>query len=137
MIKVYRLVVSRPMYAFDPSTWFVDDAHCVRRVDAVWFKRRNGVLLATIGCYYPMVERVDVRPAVDTYAEWIAAADDNRYGGTWSARSNGETTWFAEQEYRTGDATRRAQELLTAALAAFPNPPAGYDGWWTFPRTGQ
>jgi len=137
VIRVTRLVVSRPTYAFDPGTWFVDDAHCVRRVNAVWFKRRNGVLLATAGHYYPMVVRVDDKPAAHTYQAWIDAADDNRYGGAWTARSNGEITWFAEQEYRTGDETRRARELLAAALAAYPNPPAGYDGWYGFPQKGR
>lgn len=134
MIRAPRLAVSRPMYAFDPTTWTATAGGYGFQVAAVWFKRRSGVLLATVGFYHPMVERRDQQPTDGQYATWVAAADDNRYGGAWSARSNGEITWFAEQEYRTGEETDRARELLAAALAAYPEVPGGYDGWWTFPR---
>lgn len=134
MIRVERLAISRPMYAFNPDTWHNTAGN--PHVEAAWFKRRHGTIVVTIGHYHPMVLNRSSRPTSDTYQAWIAAADDNRYGGTWSARSNGETTWFVEQEYRTAAATNRARDLLAAALAAYPEVPAGYDGWYGFPKAG-
>jgi hypothetical protein len=136
--------VSRPMYAFDPTTWramFHESRPRGGEVQAVWFRYRAGKPVATVGTYNPMVECRDAQPEAATYQAWVEAADDNRYGGGWFARSDGVRTWFADPSTVTPADEARARELLAAALAAFPEPPPGFDGWWTFPkqqeRTGQ
>lgn len=47
MIRAAKLTVSRPHYAFKPDTWHITE-HGWRIVDAVWFKRKQGILTATV-----------------------------------------------------------------------------------------
>lgn len=139
MIRADHLVVSRPMYAFDPST-------CEARayggvlvgvvVRAAWFRRKKGLLVATVGTYHPMVLRRDQWPTDGTYEAWIAAADDNRYGGSHIASWDGEALLNSDQPVTQGVAAVRVR-FLDAMLRGFPEPPAGFDGWWTFARTGR
>lgn len=136
MIRAPELAVSQPMYAFNPDTWAVTGQlpWKVHTVNAVWFRRRRGIIVATVGTYQPMVLNRDNRPAGETYAEWIAAADDNRYGGNWFAAGDGSNIWFAEARTTPRDLKDQADTLINAAFGAYPDPPPGYDGWWTFPR---
>ena len=133
MIRAHRLAVSRPMYAFDPTTWRASGSHGFE-VDAVWFKRKNGILAATQGVYHPMVLRRDAQPADDTYATWIAAADDNRYGGKWIAQWDGTglRVYATPVSPETADGYIR---FLSSVLEGHPAPPAGYDGWYEIPPT--
>lgn len=133
MIRVTRLVVSKPMYALKPDTWRPSGIPGIYQVDAVWFKRKRGKLVATMGTYQPMVLRRDQQPAGDTYEEWIAAADDNRYGGDWTAVWDGEGLMCARQPVSAA-MTHERSSFLDAVLKGFPNVPDGYDGWWTFDR---
>lgn len=130
MIRAPKLAPSRPMYAFKPETW--RSASSGFEVDAVWFKRTKGVLAAVMGTYHPMVECVP-RPTCGTYEAWIAAADDNRYGGGWIAKWNGTGLVCFKQPVAPELAAERI-EFLDAVLKGFPNVPAGHDGWWTMPK---
>jgi hypothetical protein len=132
VIRAPKLVVSRPMYAFDPTTWLSGGWPTV---DAVWFKRKKGVLVAVMGTYHPMVTARghDRRPA-DAYEAWIAAADDNRYGGHHESSWDGTALLTTDPARIPPDLAAERTAFLTAVLAGYPHPPAGYDGWWTFPR---
>lgn len=142
MIRAPKLVVSRPMYAFDPATFgnpYDSDGPCggSRTVDAVWFRRKNGRLVAAMGSYrlHANWGRWDgdaARPA-DTYEAWVAQHDDNRYGGGHLASWDGEALLCSDQRMTPAEAARRV-EFLTLMLARYPDPPAGWDGWWTFPK---
>jgi len=134
MIRAPRLAPSRPMYAFRPETWRPGPGYGFQ-VEAVWFKRKSGVLTAFIGSYHPMVLRRDQQPTDDAYGTWIAAADDNRYGGSWLASWNGTGLLSYDQPVTPAETAERIA-FLDAMLRGYPDPPAGYDGWWTFPRGG-
>jgi hypothetical protein len=136
VIRADRLAPSRPMYAFNPATWAKDTWGNGFNVAAVWFKRKSGVLTAFMGDYRPMVIRRDRQPAGDTYEVWITAADDNRYGGSWLASWNG-TGLLSYDQPVTPDETAKRVKFLDAMLRGYPAPPAGFDGWWTFPRPAK
>lgn len=130
MIRTPKLVVSRPMYSFDPDTWRAER----REVRAAWFRRKNGKILAAMGTYHPVFMRHNEDPPDDTYLAWIEAANDNRYGGNHWSSWDGETLLTTDPpSLAPADAAERTA-FLDAMLRGFPNPPAGYDGWWTFPR---
>lgn len=142
MIRASKLVVSRPMYAFVPGTLTGVDwefgGH--RTVAAVWFRRKKGALVASMGTYDLSVgwgRAGDTRSGrpVDTFDAWVAAHADNRYGGRHLASWDGAALLCSDQPVSPGVAQERVV-FLSAMLAGFPDPPAGYDGWWTSPRGG-
>lgn len=154
MIRAPRLVPSRPMYAFRPESFRVSlrewdpearvyvfpertpDADGFYRgsasVDACWFRRRSGVLVASTGRYG--FHLFPGHPGVvdDSYLAWVAAHWDNRYGGGCQARLTDDGRFWSESE----DPEAHIAELafLRRMLAGFPDPPNGYDGWWTFQK---
>jgi len=132
VIRADKLLVSRPMYAFNPATWQPASVGYV--VNAVWFRRKRGVLVASMGHYHPYVTIPHMRPASDSYAAWITAADDNRYGGKHVASWDGQALLCTDQPV-TPEAAEKRIAWLDEVLRGFPDPPAGWDGWWTFPRT--
>ncbi len=136
MIRAARLAVSRPMYAFNPATW--RESRVGFEVDAVWFKRKDGVISAVCGTYSPMVlgGNYGRSPTEGTYESWIAAADDNRYGGSWSAKWNGTGLLVADTPV-SPEQTQRYIDFLDPMLRNFPNVPAGYDGWHAFPKASN
>jgi hypothetical protein len=136
MIRAIRLAVSRPMYAFNPSTWRPHPAGSWFVVDAVWFRRKNGRTLAAMGTYHPMVMRRDQEPADGTYESWIGAADDNRYGGNHLASWDGAALLCTDPPAVPPEVAAERTAFLDAMLKGYPDPPPGHDGWWTFPRGG-
>lgn len=132
MIRAARLAPSRSMYAFNPTTWRKASWGGFT-VDAVWFKRKKGRLVASMGSYDPMVLCRDAEPTDGAYASWIAAADDNRYGGSHLASWDGEVLLCSDQPVAPDEMARRV-EFLTVVLAGFPDPPVGWDGWYEVPR---
>jgi len=139
MIRAPKLVVSRSMYAFDPTPLRLPTERYPNgnwsgsaEFRAVWFKRKRGALVAVMGTYHPM-SSVDSLPAESTYEQWVAAANDNRYGGYHEASWDG-TALLGTGERVTPDVAARQVEFLTAMLAGFPNVPAGFDGWWAFEK---
>ena len=131
MIRAAKLAVSRPMYAFKPDTW--RPAYVGFEVDAVWFRRKKGQLVASLGTYHPMVLRQDQQPTDGTYESWIAAANDNRYGGGHVASWDGQALLCSDQPV-SPEVTAKRIAFLDAMLKGFPAPPASFDGWWTFER---
>lgn len=133
MIRAPKLVPSRPMYAFNPATWR-KASYGGFEVDAVWFKRKRGVIVATMGTYHPFVcGHGAEEPDSGEYLPWIEAANDNRYGGSWLAKWDG-TGLLCYDPPVSPDVAAERIKFLTAVLAGFPDPPADLDGWWTFPR---
>lgn len=132
MIRAEKLAVSRPAYAFDPTTW-VSNEHGQWFVDAVWFKRKGGVLVATMGTYHPFIQPYRDQPTDGRYDSWIAAANDNRYGGTHIASWDGQALLCSDPRV-TPEAAATRIAFLDAMLGSFPHVPPGFDGWWTFPK---
>lgn len=60
----------------------------------------------------------------------VKAYADGRYGGTCIAKSTGRGLWFAD--VTSPRVLQGMREELTEIADAFPQPPAGYSGWWTF-----
>lgn len=131
MIRAEKFLISRPMYAFDPTSLRTTLGN-QRSLRAVWFKRKSGILAANAG-WYSLLARKPA-PKSDDWRDWVTWADDNRYGATCQA-SYGGRLWTADSITIT-EATAW-EELLAPMLAAYPNVPAGYDGWWTFPKPAR
>lgn len=120
------------MYAFNPDTWREQRPGSFE-VDAVWFKRKDGILSAVRGTYHPFVYPFANEPTDGTYDSWIAAANDSRYGGKWAAKWNG-TGLLVYKTPVTPEQTQAHIDFLAPMLDNYPNPPAGYDGWFTFSK---
>ncbi len=144
MIRARRFAVSRPMYAFNPTTFRDGPGGAdhryggCREVDAVWFRRKNGRTLAATGTYTLSLgwgrngDRLE-GPPEDTYEAWVAAHGDNRYGGDHLASWDGEALLCTPPAVTPELAARRVK-FLAAMFTAYPAIPAGYDGWWTVDR---
>lgn len=93
------------------------------RIDAVWFRRKQGVNVACIGHLWDLQ---DHEPADGS--AFLTAHADGRYGGTCHGRWDGDSYW--------GNVTLTVQEqhleVLRPMLANYPDLPPGYDGWWRF-----
>jgi hypothetical protein len=134
VIRHDRLLISRKPYAFDLSTLTVkqspqgDRFYLRGSVDAVWFRKREGVVRACLGPlrlwgqYLP--EPVDI---TDPLA--VLAADlDGRYGGDTQGRWDGEGYWGAQKPA----VMEQHLAILQPMLSNLPALPDGYSGWWTF-----
>jgi len=102
----------------DPERW------TWARIDAAWFRRRDGVTVACIGHLRDLQ-----RPAPADATEFLARHDDGRHGGDCRSRWDGQRFWSAIQ-----DPGQQAADLalLKPMLDAYPAIPEGFDGWWTF-----
>jgi hypothetical protein len=129
------------MYAFRPDTFtnlgdYLEGGH--RRLEAVWFRRRKGMLTATMGTYDLWLRwgrTGDDPPPPDTYDAWVARHTDNRYGGNHHASWDGVALLCTDSRVPPRVAAERI-EFLTAMLAGYPDPPPGFDGWWTLSKAG-
>ena len=69
MIRAPKLVVSQPMYAFDPDSWRAEREDSEwggsRVLRAAWFKRKAGTLVAVMGSPHPPL--YDARRAAQAY----------------------------------------------------------------------
>lgn len=144
MIRAPKLLVSRPMYAFKPDTFRGKDYRFGggRVLDAVWFRRKKGVLNAVMGAYSLSVgwgkpgDHLSAPPE-NTYDAWVALHSDNRYGGEHWSSWDGTALLTTDPPALAPDIVQERTEFLSTMLAGFPHPPAGFDGWWTFPREGR
>lgn len=132
MIREARFLISRRPYAVDlsslrgtvtPSPRGRRPSYYEGRVDAVWFRRRQGVTVACIGTLWDLQ---DDEPA--DAVEFLARHDDGRYGGDCAGRWDGTSYW--------GNVPLTVQEqhleILRPMLANYPAIPGGFDGWWRF-----
>lgn len=132
MIREARFLISRRPYAVDLSSLRGTvnltpqgrrPSYYEGRVDAVWFRRKQGVTVACIGTLWDLQ---DDEPA--DAVEFLARHDDGRYGGDCRGRWDGTSYW--------GNVPLTVQEqhleILRPMLAGYPAIPGGFDGWWRF-----
>lgn len=136
MIRSDRFVMSHKQFAVNLATFRDGNLYdhgrrfTVRaRIDAVWFRRKDGQTRACIGVLdlwsQHLKEPVDVTDPIAV----LSADLDSRYGGDCHGRWDGASYWGGE-----GTLAVQAQHLavLQPMLANYPDIPAGYDGWWKF-----
>jgi hypothetical protein len=118
-IALDRMVTQeRPANGLAPSYWSI-------QLQAVWFRRRSGVLAACLGYLW---DHQDSRPASPQEAAQLHA--DGRYGGHCQARLDATGYWA--DGGAPPDVIKRHLEVLEPMLAAVGEVPEGYDGWWHF-----
>lgn len=98
-------------------------------VQAVWFRRKSGVLSAQYGHLW---DSTTEKPA-DLLA-WIESFRDGRYGGHCNARWDGASLWAPESSW---EQMKEYAALLRPMLDNYPNVPPQFDGWWTFKVGGR
>jgi hypothetical protein len=143
MRKLEKFQISTAPYAVRPDTFRVaekwptytqpdgssrrgETPYYTMTVEAVWFRRKSGVLTAHYGHLW---DASSDRPA--TLFDWLENDWDGRYGGNCRARWDGDSLWAPESSW---DQMKEYEELLRPMLDNFPETPAGYDGWWTYRR---
>jgi hypothetical protein len=136
VIREDRFVQSHRPYAVDLASFRTidpDDGNGIVadpakwtwvRIDAVWFRRRAGITVACAGSLRDLQ-----RPAPADAQQFLARHEDGRHGGDCRARWDGERFWSGSQD---PEVSARYLALLKPMLAAFPQIPAGYSGWWRF-----
>lgn len=146
MRKLEKFQISKAPYAIQHDTFRVNerwatytqpDGTSARRegdtpyytmtVEAVWFRRKSGVLTAHYGHLWDSSKS---RP--ETLLDWIENDWDGRYGGNCRARWDGGTLWAPESSW---EQILSYEAMLRPMLESFPDAPAGYDGWWTYKRS--
>jgi len=127
VIREDRFLISHKPYAVDLTSLRNTNHEPGGRywgvIDAVWFRRRNGVTVACIGDLW---DNQNTAPA--DAREFLARHDDGRYGGDCAGRWDGKSYWGNV----TLDQQERHLAILRPMLANYPAIPPGYDGWWTF-----
>lgn len=135
MRRTDRFLISQKPYAVDLNTLRtaektrVDGSHFYfGRIDAVWFRRKQGVTVACVGTLWDFQDTLPT-----TGVEFVERHTDGRYGGDCDGRWDGERYWGAQHP----KTIEEHLALLRPMLAAYPALPSGYDGWWTFhePKT--
>lgn len=121
MIREDRFLISRKPYAIDLTSLRITE-HMVT-INATWFRRRSGTTIACVGHLWDIQ---DTAPA--DAAEFLARHDNGRYGGTCEGRWDGARYWGAQEP----DTMAQHLTVLRPMLAAYPEIPAGHEGWWRF-----
>lgn len=122
MIRAEKFRVSRPLYAVDLDSYRLTETGR-SDINAAWFRRRKGVTVACVGRVWNYLQ-----PRPQTAQEFLAAHDDNRYGGDCLARWDGSNLWCLADEAQRREYFR----VLLPMLDAYPAVPLGFDGWWGF-----
>jgi hypothetical protein len=130
VIRTDRFLISHKPYAIDLSTLSGSlDATGLNpvyrgHIDAVWFRRRKGHVIACIGHLWDFqsAEPVDA-------AEFLARLTDGRSGGRCHGRWSGTSYWADDAR---PDEREAHLKVLRPMLADYPHIPDGYDGWWRF-----
>lgn len=94
-------------------------------IRAVWFRRKDRTTAACIGTLWN-----SFRAAPAGVADFLARSTDGRYGATCGGRWDSTRYWGA-QEPGTIEAHL---QLLRPMLNAYPEIPAGFDGWYIYER---
>jgi hypothetical protein len=126
-----KFTLSRRPYAVDPETFELrDDGGADIR--AVWFRRkRQGYSgpMVTAACYGRLWDFQSPRPG--SAEQFPLQADDGRYGGDCLARWDGANLWSHADEFDRA----RYLDILKPMLAAYPEIPPGFSGWWYYPKS--
>lgn len=132
MIRETKFVLSHRPYAVDLSSLSgkSTDTPSGRnpysfsgRIDAVWFRRKNGFTAACIGSLWDLQY-----PEPADAVQFLQQHDDGRYGGDCFGRWDGERYWGAQEPA----VMEQHLAILKPMLDNYPALPDGYDGWWTF-----
>ena len=128
MRREQRFVLSHRPYAVALASYSVEAGHAGTgsgwcRINAVWFRRRDGRTLACVGEL-----RTTMRPIPRDAQDFLVNFTDGRYGGACKGRWDGNRYWGAQEP----DVIDQHLELLKPMLEGYPAAPAGWDGWWTF-----
>lgn len=90
-------------------------------VDAIWFKKKDGVLAVCKGSLWGMDRELNT-------PEDFITKFDGRYGGSTHFKWNGTEMWSSDNHFlRMVEAHRELDPILND----FPNIPAGYTGWYS------
>lgn len=140
MIRQSKFLASLSLYAIDLSSLTRLEIGRIEssgaplyryEINAVWFKRRNG--MDTANCGYLWDISSDLHEESDpleatTFLSYTLT--DGRYGATCQTRWDGERLWsdpLLDLKSQQADT-----KFLKMMLKSFPRIPAGYDGWWRF-----
>lgn len=126
-----EFVMSHRPYAAYLSSFRIDEIrtgwkgeYACASVNAVWFRRKNGINQAVVG------ELWDAQDTIPQDAvQFLEQHEDGRYGGRPFARWDGTSFWCAGQD---PEENARYLELLKPMRENFPAIPDGYDGWYRF-----
>jgi hypothetical protein len=132
MIRENRFLISRSPYAVDLTSLTgtlrptMTSPVFTGTIDAVWFRRRKGRVIACIGQLWDYQQ---TEPA--SAVEFLSRLTDGRSGGRCHGRWNGSDYW-REEEWP--DARDAHLAILRPMLANYPALPAPHDGWWAFQK---
>lgn len=123
LIQREKFTPSARPYAFRPS-----DDEPFPTMDAIWFGRKRGATIVTLGRYRFGDYRLGaVLP--DTF-EAAVAVTDTQYGGEWFWQWNGDSLLQNPKFLLDPQEAARTAEYLDAVLQAAPAVPAGFIGWF-------
>jgi hypothetical protein len=90
-------------------------------VDAVWFKRKSGVLAVCMGHLWS-------RGRNSQFPDDFMRNFDGRYGGSTKYKWNGTEMWSEDNNFVD---MMNAHKILDPILTNFPNIPENYTGWYS------
>lgn len=133
MIREDKWVLSRNQYAVNLASLKLGPAEprfdgtlmawCT--IEAVWYRRKDGVLRACIGYLHEIVT-----PPVTDAREFLASFDHDPWGGHCDGRWDGDSYYSHDGSVPAVQAEHRT--ILEPMLASVPLIPPSYDGWWRF-----
>jgi hypothetical protein len=127
VIRAEKFLISQPLYAVDLASYGLSESGR-SAIAAVWFRRRKGKTVACAGHLWNYLQ-----PCPQTAAEFLAAHEDNRYGGDCAARWDGSFLWCGGPLVQWTEERRDLySRLLAPMLRSYPDVPEGFDGWWGF-----
>lgn len=135
MLKEEKYFASHRPYLLDPKSFRVDSSKVMYGdgwhgtwfhrgiVDALWFRKKQGVLVATLGTISDPTDS-----GLVSFEDFVDGFKYGRYGGNVAATWDGESLWtpIAHPDFVRG----RMINVLKPALKSFPEIPAGWDGWY-------
>lgn len=132
MYREDRFVMSHRGYAVDLGSLHLESRiglrgeYFIGEINAVWFRRKNGVAQAVVGELHDSQWDIPMGAV-----QFLKQYTDGRYGGRPFARWDGASLWCAGQD---PEENARYLELLRPMLENFPAVPDGHDGWYVFAK---
>lgn len=114
-------------YAIDFSTIQIQpgyENHGTGTVDAIWFKKKNGVIAA---CYGTLRASGTAARPLHNEADFMFHYD-GRYGGNTMYKWDGTEMWGSNNNFLE---LVEAHKFLDPIRNGFPNIPDGYTGWYS------